>query len=566
MLKSLEIRNYALLDHVNVKFNNGLLILTGETGAGKSIFIDAMGAILGDKTDQSVIRHGADKAVVEAIFSTDESYEVQELLKNLELWYDSGDLILRREILNSGRSRSFVNDTPVTNATLVDIGDFLVDLHGQHEHQSLLRVPEHMKFLDTFGRLQNEVAEIGGLFQDIQTYQQKLDDLKDRGARIKEKKDLVEFQLDEIEKINPRLEEETELEREEKLLHNSEKLFQISNSAYKTLYEEEASVYERLSEVSDQLNDLSKIDERLTAVSSEFESARIIVQETANFIQNYISNFDFNSERLEEIRLRLAELSGLKKKFGGSLENVIQHRDKIRAELETMSNLDSEIASLQKQVVQKKNKYSEKALELSRKRQEAARNLKALIEKNLMELGMEQAVLEIQVSQEEHRDGFVEQNEIKYKAGKKGIDEVQFFLAANPGSPPRPLVKVASGGEISRVMLALKLAQADTDRLPVMIFDEVDSGVSGRIAQAVGRNLQKLSAAHQIICITHLPQIACMGHEHFLVEKFSDSNETRTTVRRLDDEERVLAVAKLLGGEHISQTHLESAKQLIKEG
>jgi len=565
MIKSLEVHNFALLDHVSVKFQSGLIILTGETGAGKSIFIDAMGAILGEKVDQTVVRFGADKAVVEAVFSTDESYEVQALLKELDLWDDSGDLILRREILKSGRTRSFVNDTPVTLNILIQIGDYLVDLHGQHEHQSLLKVNEHLKFLDQFGKLIELGKTVTALFQQINNLKQKLSELKIREAQLKTQKELFEFQLEEINQINPQVDEEEELLKEEKILHNGEKIFRLTNSIYKNLYEDAGSVYDRLSETSDQLGELSQIDDRLTAVNQEIESARIVVDETAKFLQNYIAAFDFNPDRLEEIRQRLAELSGLKKKFGGTIEAVIQQRERLAQELEAIGSLDSQIAAVQQELTVYQKSYTAQAIELSQKRQAAAQTLKKLIEKNLSELGMAQAVLDIQITQEKVDTGFVHLNGHFLKASKTGIDAVEFFLAANPGSPPQPLIKVASGGEISRVMLALKLAQADTDRLPVMIFDEIDSGVSGRIAQAVGRNLRKLSELHQIICITHLPQIASMATDHLLVEKQSDTQTTRTTIRRLNAEDRVLAIATLLGGEKISETHLESARELMNE-
>lgn len=565
MLKSLDIKSYALLEQVSVQFQSGLIVFTGETGAGKSIFIDALGAILGEKVDQSVVRQGAEKAIVEAVFSTDESYEVQRILKELDLWDESGDLILRREVLKNGRTRSFINDTPVNIATLIEIGNYIVDLHGQHQHQSLLKVTEHLKFLDQFGKLSKLVQEVGALYQTIQSLRQQLKSLRLKESQLLEKKEIYEFQLAEIQQLNPDLNAEATLRKEEKILQNSEKIFQLSNLIYKNLYEDADSVYDRLSQVSTQLDELVQIDESLNNWANECESARISIDEMAKFLQSYISSFEFNPERLEEIRQSLSEYSGLKKKYGGSLENVLQHRDKIQIELDQMSNLDSEISELSQTLEKHEDSFAQKAFTLSGKRQQAAVKLKNLIMENLAELGMQNARLEIQVIQRKDENGMVRHNGTCLKAAKNGIDLVEFFLAANPGSPPKPLVKVASGGEISRVMLALKLAQADADRLPVMIFDEVDSGVSGRIAQAVGRNLKKLSIVHQIICITHLPQIASMGKEHFLVEKVSDNKQTRTSIRQLDHKERVLAVAKLLGGEKISEAHLRSAKELINE-
>ncbi len=566
MLKSLEIQNYALLDQVNVKFQNGLIVFTGETGAGKSIFIDALGAILGEKVDETIVRAGADKAVVEAIFSTDESIEIQNLLKELDLWDDAGDLILRREIFQSGRTRAFANDTPINQPILLQLGDLLVDLHGQHEHQSLLKVAEHAKLLDQYGGIVQYVQEVGVIYQEIYQIRKKLASLKNKESEFNEKKQLFEFQIEEINQISPQVGEEAELVKEEKLLQNSEKLFQLTTSAYKSLYEDESAVNDALAKVVSQLDEIKEIDDRLTHLATECESARILVEEIGKSLQNYISAFEFNPDRLEAIRNRLGQLSGLKKKFRGSIEEVLRYRDQIQAELQSISGLDSEIEALETAFEEQRELISQKSLTLSTKRLEVAQKLKHFIESNLQDLGMQEARLDIQVSRNSDNDGLVQENGQAFKTTKTGIDEIEFFLAANPGAPPRPLVKVASGGEISRVMLALKLAQADADRLPVMIFDEIDSGVSGRMAQAVGRNLKRLSRAHQIICITHLPQIASVGDYHFFVEKISDGKQTRTIIRQLSNEERTLAVARLLGGEKISETHLESARQLIDEG
>jgi DNA repair protein RecN (Recombination protein N) len=559
------VNNFALLDHVSVVFENGLMILTGETGAGKSIFIDAMGAILGEKVDGSIVRHGAEKAVIEAIFSTDESYEVQDLLKKLDLWDESGDLIIRREVHQSGRTRSFANDTPINLNTLEDIGNFLVDLHGQHEHQSLLKVSEHGRFLDLFGKLTDDVLAVGQVFQELNQLQHKHNALREKQATVLQQRDLLAFQLEEIERINPQSGEEDDLFREEKILQNSEKIFQLSNQVYQNLYDDRNSVYDRLSEAVSALEELGQIDARIQKLGSECESARIIVEDTAKYLQNYLNSTEFEPDRLESIRERLGELSGLKKKFGGSLEAVLRVQENLKQELNSMENLDQELAEVAGQLQQKKLVYAEQALALSKKRIEAAARLQKEIETHLVELGMAQAKIEIAVSRLPDAAGFVVVAGECYKATRNGMDFVEFFLAANPGTPPKPLVKVASGGEISRVMLALKLAQADADRLPVMVFDEVDSGVSGRIARAVGRNLRKLANSHQIICITHLPQIASLGHTHFLVEKFFENEETRTVIRKIEKDERILAVAKLLGGETISEAHLESAKELIND-
>jgi DNA repair protein RecN (Recombination protein N) len=379
MLKSLEIQNYALLDQVNVKFQNGLIVFTGETGAGKSIFIDALGAILGEKVDETIVRAGADKAVVEAIFSTDESIEIQNLLKELDLWDDAGDLILRREIFQSGRTRAFANDTPINQPILLQLGDLLVDLHGQHEHQSLLKVAEHAKLLDQYGGIVQYVQEVGVIYQEIYQIRKKLASLKNKESEFNEKKQLFEFQIEEINQISPQVGEEAELVKEEKLLQNSEKLFQLTTSAYKSLYEDESAVNDALAKVVSQLDEIKEIDDRLTHLATECESARILVEEIGKSLQNYISAFEFNPDRLEAIRNRLGQLSGLKKKFRGSIEEVLRYRDQIQAELQSISGLDSEIEALETAFEEQRELISQKSLTLSTKRLEVAQKLKHFI-------------------------------------------------------------------------------------------------------------------------------------------------------------------------------------------
>jgi DNA repair protein RecN (Recombination protein N) len=295
------------------------------------------------------------------------------------------------------------------------------------------------------------------------------------------------------------------------------------------------------------------------------KSAAIAIEETAKFLQDYISGFEFNPERLEEIRQRLAQFSHLKKKYGATMAAVLEHQQKIQDELTGIGNAASDMKALQSKFDNQQKVFSEKCLSLSARRKAAAARLQAFLEASLAELGMSEAAFNIQLKQQPSTEGVALIAGERLKATRNGIDKVEFLLSANPGSSPRPLVEVASGGEISRVMLALKLAQADADRLPVMIFDEIDTGVSGRIAQAVGRNMRRLSNQHQILCITHLPQIASMGHHHFLVEKFVDNGSTRTVVRKLSSNERIQAVATLLGGEVISPALLNSARELIEE-
>ena len=566
MIKSLFVKNYALLDDVHVTFENGLNILTGETGAGKSILIGALNTVLGERAEHGALRDGAEKAIIEVIFSTEGSPEVQSYLKASELDQGEDELILRREILKSGRTRSFVNDTPVQVATLEQIGELLVDLHGQHDHQSLLKTSKHIQFLDHFGGLTELAASVETDYHQLLSKQKELSEWQGKAAQSNEKKDIFEFQISEIDAVNPAEGEEEALIKEENLLQNSERLFQITSNVYRDLYEKDDSMYEVLSRTVEQLNELKQIDDRLARLPEECESAKIMVDEVAKVLQHYNSSIEFNPDRLQEIRERLSLFSGLKKKYGGTIEDVIQQRDELKQKLEHYANFDSTIKSLRGDIETRKQSLSKTCDQLSAARTAKASLLENLIVKNLADLGMQRAVFEVKIEQIPDESGFVKLNGKSLKTSAKGIDDVEFQIAVNPGSGVKSLAKVASGGEISRIMLALKSAQAESDRLPVMIFDEIDSGVSGRIAQAVGRAMRHLSKTHQIICITHLPQIASMGDNQYSVEKIVHGNQTRTLIKKLVAEERAVAIAKLLGGENITETHIKSAEQLILEG
>lgn len=565
MIKSLFVKNYALLDDVHVNFKEGLNILTGETGAGKSILIGALNTVLGEKAGFDTIRDGAQKAIIEVIFSTEGSYEVQNLLKEMDLDQDGFELILRREINKSGRTRSFVNDTPVSVLILERIGEFLVDLHGQHEHQSLLKVNKHLKFLDHFGGLTELVTEVENQYYQIKEKKKYLEDLQYQASLSKEKKEAYEFQIKEIEAVDPKEGEEEELTKEENLLQNSERLYLLSSEAYQKLYEQEGSAYELLAQAAEQLEELKQIDNNQASLSDECESAKIIVDEMAKILQQYSSNIEFNPDRLQEIRERLNLFSGLKKKYGRSIEEIIKYKERLGKNLAEYENFDATINQAKEDLENRRIALSKFCKKLSDERQAKTKILEKMIIEYLAHLGMQRAIFKVNIRQTPDGDGLISLKGQRFKVTAKGMDDVEFFIAVNPGSDARPLVKVASGGEISRIMLALKSAQAESDRLPVMIFDEIDSGVSGRIAQAVGRSLKKLSKNHQILCITHLPQIASMGDTHYIVEKIFEGEQTRTAIRKLSEKERAIAVAKLLGGEKISETHIKSAEQLISE-
>lgn len=564
MLLSLSVKNYALINEVEVEFGAGLNILTGETGAGKSIIIGALGTILGERVDTTMLRFGASKAVIEGRFSISENGIVKKVLLENDLAADD-EMILRREILENGRSRAFINDSPVQAALLQTVSDLLIDFHGQHDHQSLLKVQNHLSFLDDFGDFNRELSDVSEAFRSLQRLNTELAELETRQKSLQEKRDHYQFQINEINKVNPSAEEEENLMAEEKIVQNGERLFKLTGDLYEILYEREHSVYDLMGRIGAGLNELAAIDTKFFPFTKDFSGAHATIDDLSNFLQRYQSNIAFNPQRLEEIQSRMSDLSGLKKRFGLSIEEIIKQRDKLASELENLGNLDSQIESLTEKVKKEQTVFSELCLSLSQKRKQTAEELESLIPEILAFLGMSNTRFKVALKYQDDPKGWVTLQGQTYHAGANGMDVAEFMVAANKGEEVRPLAKVASGGEISRIMLALKSAVANKGRIPVLVFDEIDNGVSGRVAQSVGRKLKELSQFHQIICITHLPQIASMGDQHFLVEKAERSARTETGIRKLTDDERAEAIAKLLAGERISEAHLKSARELLED-
>ncbi|HUI29205.1 MAG TPA: DNA repair protein RecN [Candidatus Acidoferrales bacterium] len=575
MLRNLSIKNYALIDELDLEFETGLNIITGETGAGKSIIIDAMNLILGERATSEEVRSGADKAIVEGVFTISGNKKVQRLLEGCEI--ECGDeIIIRREVNQKGQSRAFANDTPIPISQLKQLGDFLVDLHGQHEHQSLLRPETHIDLLDDFGGLDNLIKDFRVSYHELNSELDEVKGLISKRDALKEKKELYAFQIKEIDAVNPVPGEMDKLEAELKILENAEKLYESTTKLYEILYDSESSIHDQLVVVRNQLEDLSQIDKSFEAPKEESESAKAVVDEITRFVQSYSSKIDFNPQRLEEIRERLGVLTMFRKKYGGSLEAAVEYREKIGKEFALAENFDEEIQKLESKVEFARAKVSEIAERLSTKRREVADRITKSIVGVLAEIGIEKAKFDVEIANREYHGGeaalaadavcdkpFAKLGRDYYETTDKGFDIVEFFVSTNVGEEPRPLAKVASGGEISRIMLALKTILAKSDRLPLLVFDEIDTGISGRIAAKVGRSLKNLSGFHQIITITHLPQIAGMADVHFRVEKIVKGKRAVTRVSKLSDEDRVLEVAKLLSGDDVTQASISGAKELI---
>lgn len=565
MLKSLYIKDYALIDLIEINFSKGLNIITGETGAGKSILIDAMSLLLGERASSEVVRKGAEKSIVEGIFEVGKNNNIEKLCVENEIDF-SDELIVRREISLKGTNRCFLNDSPVSLSLIKEIGDLLVDLHGQHEHQSLLRVETHIDFLDQVADVEKLLAQYHDEYRRINLLHSELKSLKENESFLKEKKELYAFQINEIDNVNPQLDEDEKLEDELNILENSERLLIIANEIYDSIYESENSVIDATGLIKNKLLEIIQIDKSLESTFTNLESAIVFLNEVASSIRSYKDKINLDPERLEEIRERIGSLTLLKKKYGGSLKAVIEHRDKIGKEFELAENYSERISQIELLIDKSRIKLGEIAKQLSLQRNLAAKKIKKEIESTLKLLGIPDSRFEVKIKnqiEENSSSHFILIDGKKYQYNEKGFDFVEFFISTNIGEDIKPLVKVASGGEISRIMLALKSVLAKSDKLPILIFDEIDTGVSGRVAQKVGQVLHELASNHQIIAITHLPQIAGLADTHFAVEKNKINERVVSKIKLLNEDERVKEIAKLISGEVITETAIQSAKELM---
>lgn len=541
-------------------------MLTGETGTGKSIVVGAISAVLGGRIYAEIIRTGALKAIVEATFDIATLENIKKLLDDKGLFNENNELLLRREIVQKGNSRAFINDIPVTIKTLSEVGDLLIDIHGQSEHQSLLNKDTHRFFLDEFGQLQGLLNDLNAKFQRVCESEANLKNLQKRSDELNEKFELYQFQLEEIEKAQLINDEDKNLEDERKILNNTEKIFSLLSDFLQLVGgQDSTNLQESMGQALHQLRELSEFSDEFTNITEEFTSAKIVVEEAARHIEEFQNRIEYDPKRLEEIEQRLATISLLKKKYGNSIESVLAYRDKIKTELLLKENFDTEIENLQMIYRDSLEKYGESALKLSNARKLVAEKLEVDVIDHLKLIGMPKVRFLVYRNFLESDEGIFYHNNKRYHGDQFGVDQIEFFISTNPGEDFKPLVKIVSGGEISRIMLALKNILAEIDQIPLLVFDEIDSGISGQIASAVGRSIQKLANTHQIICITHLPQIATYGNPHFRVEKFVKDGRTFSRVNLLKDDDRVEEIASLIGGKKLSEEILESARQLLTE-
>ncbi len=552
MLRELRIRNFAVVENVTVVFAPGLNVLTGETGAGKSILIDALLLLRGARAQTDVIRADADAATVEAVFEPPRDGRATAVLRDAGLEAGEGEVVIRRELTRAGRHRAFVNDSAVTVALLERLGEHLVDVHGQHEHQRLLEPLRQLELLDRFADVDDLAERVAGLFAKFRAARDELDRTRSAERDRVQREDLLRFQVSELDAARLRVGEEEELRAERRRLQHAEK-FAAGLAEVTTLLDDERhSVRGGLARAMRVLGDLGRIDPAFGAAGGGLEAARIQVEDTLATLRGLREGLAQEPGRLEAIDDRLDALGRLKRKYGDSEEAMLRHRDDAAAELERLSRHDEVVAAQERMLAEVGGELSAAAEALSERRAAAATRLATRAEKALRALGMERAVFRIGVERAPSA-----------RIGPRGLDTVEFALSANPGEELRPLARVASGGELSRTMLALEAVLARADRVPTLIFDEVDAGIGARVAATVGETLAAAAHGRQVLCVTHLAPIAALAQHHLTVTKSVRGGRTRATVAVLEDGERVAEVARMLGGEGGSAAAVRHARELL---
>lgn len=564
MLVQLQISNVALIDKLNIELADGLNVLTGETGAGKSIIIDSINAILGERLSRDLIRTGTEKASVEAVFQI-ENARFGNLLEGMGIEpEEDGTLIISREYTAAGRNTCRINGKMATVSMLKELGERLIDIHGQYDNQSLLRTESHIDLLDSFGG--DAIMELKHWYQQLlekyRSIKNKLrglsGDKNDRERRI----DLIKYQIEEIKKAKLKPQEDENLNRQRVILSSSEKIMSALANAYDFLYggdNGKSSAADGVNNALAQLESIVKLDEKYGGISKKLEELSYLMDDAVEDLRRAKEEIEFNPDLLEQIEERLDVIYRLKKKYGASIAEVLEYGGKLETELEEILRSEELITELGVQLSEVESELFKAAKELNGERRKACKILEDNICDQLEDLEMKKARFKVNI---EFQEALQEGNERKYL--QNGLDRVEFLISANAGEPLKPLSKIASGGEMSRIMLAIKTILADVDHIPTLIFDEIDIGVSGKAAQKVGEKLSYISATHQVICVTHLAQIACMADSHYLIEKISRRDSTVTRINKLGESGTKQEVARILGGANISEITLKHAEEMLK--
>lgn len=551
MLNHLSIRNVAVIDKLDINLHGGVSVLTGETGAGKSIIIDSINMILGDRANKELVRYGTDKAVVQAVFDVPKS--VRDILEENDIDVEDDTVIITRQVTKEGKSTARINGMVVTLNILREISDRLINIHGQHDNQALLTPIRHITFLDAYAGNEEYINDYKGILSKKRKIEKKIASLEMDEQEKMQKIDLLEYQVNEIKKASLEKGEEDDLREQRDIYTNAEQITKSVNEAYMNLYEgdEMQSAYDGISIAVSEISQISDLNPQLKSIYDTLSEIMYSLEDTAHEIKEFGETVEFDEQTLNDIEERLDLISRLKRKYGNSIEEILEYLKKAENKLNDIKLSDEKTNELKEELEEITNELKEKGMALHKRRENAAKVLEENIEKSLHELNMEKSKFKVNI---ENSGTFYD----------NGMDKIEFLISTNPGEPLKPLVKIASGGELSRVMLAIKSILADSDGVDTMIFDEIDTGVSGRAAMSIAKKLAVIAKNKQVICITHLPQLTAMADNHYLIQKNTEGEMASTTLKELDEEGRELELARIIDGGEVTELALNHAKQMLE--
>lgn len=552
MLQELSIKDFAIIDEIQISFQPKMTVLTGETGAGKSIIIDALGLLAGGRGSTEFIRKGEKKAVIQGLFTLPREANTYNILEEYGIDSEDGQIILQRDLYRGGRNICRINGMMVNLATLRKVGETLIDIHGQNEHQELMKPENHIDLLDEYDKktsqLRNQYQVVYQNYRKLKLSMEKKEaDEKAWAQRL----DMLNFQVKEIEEAGLKINEEDELVEEKNKLDNFQAIHDALELSYQILSGEKIDVVGNLGNAMNELSDVSDLSENLQEINTKISDAFYSLEDAARDISDKLDSMEWNGERLNEIEERLELIHQLKRKYGDTIEDILHYHSRIEKELREMENAEQNSEKQERQLSEALEKVKELAIKLSKQRKKSAKKLEKMIHEQLSALYMDKAVFEVKCLNNS-------------KLYSKGIDKVEFYIQTNPGEEMGPLAKIASGGELSRIMLALKTIFSQKMGVTSIIFDEVDTGVSGRVAQAIAEKISQISNNSQVLCITHLPQVAAIADNHYYISKSVNDGRTETSLKELDEKQKIREIARMLSGSEITELTLKHAEELIK--
>ncbi|GAA4359346.1 DNA repair protein RecN [Kangiella marina] len=549
MLSSIHIKDFAIIEQLDLDLQSGMTVVTGETGAGKSIMVDALSFALGARADSAVVRNGAKRAEISAVFDIKKLKPVQAWLDE-QMLDDEDDCILRRVINHDGRSRAFINGQPVNLTQLSELGDFLVDIHGQHEHQSLFKPQTHLQLLDRFADLSADTQELRTLSKQISSISTKLASFKESLKDKNDRRDLLTFQLEELEKAP--IDRAKDIENDHKRAANASKLLEQGQQSLMALNEDDENIVSQLGRIIHIISDMQQMDRGVTSTHDLLQSALVEIEEASHELRDYIEHLDIDPAEFQQLDQELTLLHDLARKHQVTMIDLPETKQAIEQELEQLSGDEQTFDDLEKELSHQQDSYSKIATKISKARAKSAKELEKQVVKLMKDLGLGNGVFEVALNPTDKES---------YKS--QGLETAEFMVSTNPGQQPQPLRKVASGGELSRISLALQVINAQTIQLPTLIFDEVDVGIGGGTAEIVGKLLADLGKKAQILCVTHQAQVAAQGHQHLMVAKSQHKKSTQTELQQLDTDQRIEELARMIGGVEITETIRNHAKELL---